>query len=627
MVLGNRIAAIAAFFLAVVAVYFLMRTESPPPIAVPIQAPTEAEARPAGPPNIVWVLLDACRSDHLSCYGYDRATSPVIDGLAKTGVLFENNYAQGLWTKLSVPAFMTGRFFPVSCLDFGGGENVPRVVPPDEKLLPEILRDNGYDTVCVSAHPYISPRSRLYQAFENSTLVPSPDQFPSPSLALMLPSIEAELDKRAHPSAPVFLYVHTMDTHFPHRGGDWAASGYESANIKNGTPVSKSGGRFTPEDQACLRGLHDSSIRQADEAIGSLKTLLAQRGLEKNTLFVISSDHGDLLGEDGTTWGHETIADPVLRTPLILSGPGLPAGRRVAGLTRCVDILPTLLDLAGLKGGTAMQGVSLTPLIRGEKAETGEPVFSRAGVYETGGVFMLIDREHRYEHDVEKNTERFVPAGASAGHEAVSLSEEAAGKYRTTLESRVLPLWNAYTALPCLYRHFDFSKQFDPAWAAPAEAVATIAEATPGAADTTDNRWTFAGGTFWAANWAEQPPPLTLTLDVDPGRYQVSVWLNGTPDLLGHAGSSVRVEVMGAPPAEAVWTASQPTAFPVYSFDVAEVEVPDGHCRITLRPGNRDHWSAVSGIGFIHIGGKTDQGGGISGAENREQLKTLGYVN
>ncbi len=625
-VLRKPIAVIAVLLLATGAALFLTRVPRQSPGSVPAQPPEPPSNQK---PNIVWVLLDACRSDHLSCYRYDRATSPVIDGLAKAGVLFENNYAQGLWTKLSVPAFMTGKFFPVSCLDFGGGDNVPRVVPPTEKLLPEILRENGYDTLCVSAHPYISPRSRLYRAFQNSTLVPSPDQYPSPSLAQMLPAIETALNTRAPSTAPVFLYVHAMDTHFPHRGvGDWATAGFSSGNIKDGTPTEKSGCKFSPEEQACLRDMHDASIQQADHAIGMLNALLKQRGLDRNTLFVVCSDHGDLLGEDGTTWGHETIADPVLRTPLVMSGPGLPAGRRVAGLTRCVDILPTLLELTGVTSDAAMQGVSLMPVIREEKPETGEPVFSRAGIYEAGGTFMLIDREHRCEHDVEKDTDRFVPANASAGHEPVGIPEALAGQYRAVMETRVLPLWSAYTALPCLYRHFDFKKQFDPAWITPAEAVTLSAADAPGPAEIADNRWSFAGGTLWAANWAEQAPPITLNLDVEPGTYQVSVWLNGRKDLMGHAGSSVIAEVKGAAPVEATWTESLQAASWVYSYEVAQVALPDGHCQITLLPGQREYWSAVCGVGLVRAdGGSVRNDGGASGEEHREQLKALGYVN
>jgi hypothetical protein len=503
------------------------------------------------------------------------------------------------------------------------------VVPPKEKLLPEIFQENGYDTLCVSAHPYISPRSRLYRAFQNSVLVPSPDKYPTPTLAQMLPAVETALNARGQSAKPFFLYVHAMDTHFPHRAlGDWATAGFSSPNIKDGMPVSKTGCAFTPEDQACLRDMHDASIRQADRAVGLLKDMLERRHPDNSTVFVISSDHGDLLGEDGTTWGHETIADPVLRTPLILSGPGLPAGRRVAGLTRCVDILPTLLDLTGAKSDAAMQGVSLMPLIRGEKPETGEPVFSRAGGYEAGGVFMLINREHRYEHDVQENTDRFLPAGASAGHAPVVLSEGLVGQYRAVMETRVLPLWNAYTALPCLYRRFDFAKHFDPAWITPAEAVVNAKEKTPGQAETADNRWSFADGTLWAANWAEQAPPLAFNLDVDPGSYQMSVWLNGTKDLMGHAASSVVVEVNGAAPVEVTWTDSLQAAFYIHVHEVAKVDLPDGHCQITLRPGKREYWSAVCGFSFIRADEEPVRNGGDASAEeNRKQLKALGYVN
>ncbi len=602
----------------------------PPPKSAPspASAPVPAPSRP----NIVWVLLDACRHDHLSCYGYGQTTSPNIDGIARSGVVFENNYTQGLWTKLSVPAYMTGKLFPVSCLDFGGGENVPRAVPPDEKLLPEILRGNGYTTLCISAHPYISPRCRLYQAFDRSMLVPSPDKYPSPSFSQMLPEIGKVLDGRPNPGAPFFLYIHAMDTHFPHRAaGAQPAAEHVSENIRDGVPTKKDGCKFTPEEQEYLVRLHDTSIENADRAVGAVKQMLESRGAAANTVFVVSADHGDLLGEDGTTWGHDNIADPVLRTPLIMSGPGLPPGVRISALTRCVDILPTLLDMTGVRGAAAMQGVSLKPLIEGKEPETDEPVFSRAGVYELGGTFMLINRDHRYEYDAQTGAERVFAAGDAvhAPHAVLSgIPDETMSKYRQRMEQYVLPLWHAYTALPRLYCKYDFRTQFDMSWLSPADAIVTTGAQLPGVSDIADNRWTLADGTLWTANWAETAPPITLSIPVKPGTYHVSLWLNGLEDVLGHPGSSVVAQLNGANAVEATWTHSLQAAYYIYAYELGEMQVTDGICRITVKPGKSEYWSAVSGVGFVQVADVAPQSdGNTSLEEHREALKALGYVN
>lgn len=95
--------------------------------------------------NAIWVVLDACRYDHLSCYGYGRATSPNLDKMAERGALFEQCHAQGFNTLASVPSYMTGRLYPVSCLETGDWRDMFRVAPPAEFLIPSVMsRALGY---------------------------------------------------------------------------------------------------------------------------------------------------------------------------------------------------------------------------------------------------------------------------------------------------------------------------------------------------------------------------------------------------------------------------------------------------------------------------------------------------
>jgi arylsulfatase A-like enzyme len=117
-------------------------------------------------PNVIWILLDACRADHLSCYGYGRETSPNIDTLALRGVLFEEMHTQCNITRLSVPSFLTGRYFPRCSFDPVHWRAMSRVRPPEEQYISEILSENGYRTLIVTAHPGISPKSELRGAFD-----------------------------------------------------------------------------------------------------------------------------------------------------------------------------------------------------------------------------------------------------------------------------------------------------------------------------------------------------------------------------------------------------------------------------------------------------------------------------
>ncbi|HOZ48342.1 MAG TPA: sulfatase-like hydrolase/transferase [Candidatus Hydrogenedentes bacterium] len=90
----------------------------------------------AAKPNVVWVLFDALRAKSLSCYGYSRDTSRNIDALAPRGVLFEQHFAQAYWTRVSVPSYMSGRYFPISCDRFPTAVDVYRSPASDEYLLP-----------------------------------------------------------------------------------------------------------------------------------------------------------------------------------------------------------------------------------------------------------------------------------------------------------------------------------------------------------------------------------------------------------------------------------------------------------------------------------------------------------
>lgn len=625
----KKVVLLAAGAVLLCAVSFLLgRALSPAAPPEPLPGPG-ASATPARP-NVVWLVLDACRYDHLSCYGYPVETSPFIDRMAKKGVLFENNYAQGLMTPLSVPSYIAGQYLPASCLFNPYGRGVPRVGPPDEKYVSEILRENGYATLFASSHPGIRQESPLYQSFDHAAFVRSRDRFPTPTLSEMLPAVKELLAMGAKPGAPFFLHIHSMETHFPHRGeGKWSADTYTSDDIHDGRPLGLIGCSFDEEEKECMRNLHDASIRSSDRAFGELLSLLEKQGALDNTLFVITSDHGELLGEDGTRWGHEIhIADPVLRTPLILAGPGLPAGARVSGLTRSMDILPTLLDLLGLSTDATLHGTSLMPLVRGEKAETGGPVLSRAGGYEEDVTFILVNREHRYEYVLDTGQERVFAAADAEGRELEGVSPEVIKAYHDTLTGAFLPLWERYLAYPRTFQLYDFRKEFDPDTVSPRDLLVVRDGDDADPADRSDNRWTFSDGTLWAANPTEKAPPLTMTFSLGPGKYGVWIILQVMKTDNAKEGSSVTVLLPGSGPIDATWNPPPRDHLPENYFYAGDVQLGDGGCEITVSPGREDHWSALRGVKFFRLdGGVLHDEGAPSMEEFQENMKALGYLN
>lgn len=608
--------------------FFLGRALSPAVPPAPLPGP--AASAPPARPNVVWLVLDSCRYDHLSCYGYPVTTSPAIDKLAKAGVLFENNYVQGLLTRLSVPSYVSGQLFPASCLFNIFGRETPRIRPADQKYMSEIFEENGYSTLFASSHGLMRPQSPLFQSFDRATFVASQDRFPTPTMHQMLPAIKDLVAAGARSGKPYFLYIHVMETHFPHRGaGKWSADTYVSDDIRDGMPIGLTGCSFDEEEKECMRNLHDSSIMGADRAFGELMAFLEDRGEAENTLFVVTSDHGELLGEDGTRWGHEIhIADPVLRTPLILAGPGLPADARVPGLTRSLDILPTLVDLLDLRTDAGLEGVSLMPLVRGEKEETGEPVLSRAGGYEEDITLILVSREHRYEHTLETGEEKVFAADDAGGRELEGVAPEVLANYRDTLLGAYLPRWERYQAYPRTFHLCDFRKEFTPDTVSPRDRIVMRDGDGDDLADRADNQWTFSKGVLWAATPTEKAPPITMTFPLEPGKYGVWVILVVMKPDNAAEGASVTVQLPGGAPVDATWNPPPRDHQPENYFYAGEVQVDHGGCAIVVSPGRDDHWAALRGVKFFRLdGGVLHDTTSPSVEEVQENMRALGYLN
>ena len=120
-------------------------------------------------PNVVWILLDGCRTKNLGCYGYERAVSPTIDALAAGGVLFKQQFAQASKTFFSVPSYMTGKYFPVPCFSNRYNKTVLYKRPPaDELLFGEIMRENGYTSAMFTNMPLFLPTDRLSKSFDEA---------------------------------------------------------------------------------------------------------------------------------------------------------------------------------------------------------------------------------------------------------------------------------------------------------------------------------------------------------------------------------------------------------------------------------------------------------------------------
>ncbi len=337
--------------------------------------------------NVVVVVLDALRADRLGCYGHTRDTSPAIDRLASEGILFEDAIAQCCFTPPAMASLMTGRYVPSHGL-LGWEARLPET----ETTLAEVFRDAGYRTAGFVFLNLLT-RQGLEQGFEQGAEMVEPADS-----VFLLGRSWIESAQGADRERPFFLLLHCYDVHRPYTPaapydtmfGDAAARGASTIDGSNETLAAIQEGWLVPTaaDHARLADLYDGEVRYTDDRVGEFVRWLGEKKLLESTLLVVTADHGETLGErailaakpgaepdvarDGAAgtsssapppiqYTHdESLFDPVMKIPLILRGPGIaPRGARVREQVRQIDIMPTILALAGLETPAGVEGASL----------------------------------------------------------------------------------------------------------------------------------------------------------------------------------------------------------------------------------------------------------------------------
>lgn len=377
----------------------------------------------AARPNVVILLLDSLRADHLSAYGNPLPTSPTIDRLAREGVLFHNCYAASTWTVPTHASLFTG-LYPST----HGGYSLFSVMKPSLPTLSQILAAEGYRTGSFFDNALLGSAYGLSKGFQTALSVDNENK-----VSLMLRRIWDHV--RGHRSAsgnilrasakwinrarrekrPFFLFVNFLDTHLPYRPQKPYIDQFlrslpaENANKKlvneftsNMTVSRKKAAALFPQMTAAdwrrLACFYDSNIRVIDDQIGLFLKRLQSLGVMENTLVIITADHGDSMGEEGVG-GHssESVQRSVLRIPLIFWLPGrLPAEMILRPVSQ-TDIFPTILKLAGLPEliPRQIQGVDLFAPpqpdreILSESWDQDRKRFSRAYFYKNNKLVLL----------------------------------------------------------------------------------------------------------------------------------------------------------------------------------------------------------------------------------------------
>ena len=288
------------------------------------------------PPNLLIVTLDTTRTDYLSTYGSARAFTPGLDRLASSGVVFDQATSVAPLTLPAHSSLFTGLLPP----RHGVRDNADRPLAAEHETLAEILHARGFRTAAFVASAVLSRTRGLSQGFDVYGDGSSTDPWNRPRADRPGEEVvgEALAWLREQGTARFFLWVHLHDAHAPY------------------APPA-------PFDALYPGDPYAGEVAYADAQLEWLTEEVARAGHLENTIIIVAGDHGESLGEHGEREHGMFLYESVTRVPLVIRAPGL-RPRRVASVTRLVDVMPTALDLLGLEIPAA-DGVSLQPWMRG----------------------------------------------------------------------------------------------------------------------------------------------------------------------------------------------------------------------------------------------------------------------
>jgi choline-sulfatase len=334
----GRLIAIPALVLAVLAPGCVRKAAPPKP--------------PPAATNVLLITIDTLRADRIGIYGAKDVETPNIDRLAHEGAWASHSTVHVPLTRPSHTSIFTGRY-PA---EHGIRDNVAPALAPDVPLMAEYFQRAGFATAAFVSSVVLTRQSGLARGFETYS-----DAFEiGDDDARFLNTIQKRGDVATGEASAwlkehqkFFAWVHLYDPHDPYEPPGRYAVAYADRP-------------------------YDGEVAWSDELVGRLIATLRDSGRLDNTLVVVTSDHGEGLGEHGEDVHGYFVYESTLHVPLVFRGPGVKAGTRIDALTRSVDLYPTLLELAGMRvDPPANAGRSLAAALRGERIDE-EPSFAES---------------------------------------------------------------------------------------------------------------------------------------------------------------------------------------------------------------------------------------------------------
>jgi arylsulfatase A-like enzyme len=322
--------------------------------------------------------IDSLRADHMSCYGYHRQTTPHMDRFAAGGTLFERTYSAYIPTTSAYASMLTGMDVfttQVVALRHKGP------LRPEVKTLAEVLREAGYNTTCVGFSG--NPASRGFDTYLDYAGWGSWEEGRSPKAQNLNRVAIPELGRLVKQKQPFFLFLRHMDPHAPYlppepyermfyHGNELDPRNKSMDAVMSFKPFCDFFASWMPPgitDKDYVIAQYDGAVAYMDACLQTIFTALEAHTILDETIVVINADHGETLYDHECWFDHHGLYDPTLHVPLIIRYPGhVPAGKRVGGYNQHQDLMPTLLELAGIGSDISFDGKSLMSMVRGKVA-------------------------------------------------------------------------------------------------------------------------------------------------------------------------------------------------------------------------------------------------------------------
>jgi arylsulfatase A-like enzyme len=328
-------------------------------------------------PNLILIGVDSMRADHMSLYRYERFTTPHVDDFATEGCTFEWCFSPHIPTTSGYGSMLTGR----DC--FGTNTVALRHQGPMAEGVPtlaEVLREEGYETTCVGFKG--NPAGRGFDKYLDYAGWGSWKEGRSPKAENLNAVALPELKRLAEGGKPFFLFLRHMDPHAPYLpprpfermfygGNEFDPANKSMDPVFTFKPFCDFFATWMPPgvtDKDYVIAQYDGELAYLDACVQNIFALVTALGLDEDTLIVFDSDHGETLYDHDCYFDHHGLYEPTLHVPLVFRMPGrVPEGLRFEGYTTLADVMPTILDILGLRSKVKFDGQSLFPEMKGRR--------------------------------------------------------------------------------------------------------------------------------------------------------------------------------------------------------------------------------------------------------------------